>query len=185
MLPSWLRALGAGVDRLVHVRDTAEALRAEVESSAADLIVTTGGTARGPVDHVHAVLDDLGATYVVDGVAVRPGHPQLLARRIDGRLIVGLPGNPLAAVSGVLTLVMPAVQRLRGERPAVPATTPLTEEATGHPSDTRLVPVLGGTPLHYAGPAMLRGLAAADGMAVIPPGGAGKGDLVEVLALPW
>ncbi|MGH3327529.1 MAG: molybdopterin-binding protein, partial [Streptomycetales bacterium] len=185
LLPAWLRALGADVERLVRVRDTAEALRAEMGGSTADLVVTTGGTAGGPVDHVHAVLDDLGATYLVDGVAVRPGHPQLLARRTDGRLVVGLPGNPLAAVSGVLTLVMPVVQGLRGERPPVPATAPLTEEATGHPRDTRLVPVLGGTPLHYAGPAMLRGLAAADGMAVIPPGGAGKGDLVEVLALPW
>lgn len=40
-------------------------------------------------------------------------------------------------------------------------------------------------PLHYNGPAMLRGIAAADGLAVVPPGGARPGDELEVLDLPW
>ena len=46
----------------------------------------------------------------------------------------------------------------------------------GHPHDTRLVPVVlrgdEAVPLHYNGPAMLRGIAAADALAVVPPGGA-------------
>lgn len=58
----------------------------------------------------------------------------------------------------------------------------------GHPRDTRLVPVVHragqAVPLHYNGPAMLRGLAAADGLAVIPAGGAKPGDAVEILGLP-
>jgi molybdopterin molybdotransferase len=36
----------------------------------------------------------------------------------------------------------------------------------------------------FAGPAMLRGLAVADGVAVVPPGGAAAGAEVELLPLP-
>ncbi|UKY54722.1 hypothetical protein [Streptomyces inhibens] len=38
-------------------------------------------------------------------VAVRPGHPQLLAQLPDHRWIVGLPGNPYAALTGAHTLL--------------------------------------------------------------------------------
>jgi molybdopterin molybdotransferase len=39
-------------------------------------------------------------------------------------------------------------------------------------------------PVAHLGSAMLRGLAAADGFAVLPPGGAGAGTEVDWLALP-
>ncbi|MEU2591670.1 hypothetical protein ABZ630_12700, partial [Streptomyces albidoflavus] len=41
-----------------------------------------------------------------------------------------------------------------------------------------------GGPRPYDGPAMLRGLARADHLAVLPPGGATEGEYVTVLPLP-
>ncbi|WP_086830470.1 molybdopterin molybdotransferase MoeA, partial [Streptomyces sp. NRRL B-24572] len=79
MLGPWLSALGAEVLATRRIGDDAEELYAAVTGSAADLVVTTGGTAAGPVDHLHRVLDKAGATLLVDGVKVRPGHPMLLA----------------------------------------------------------------------------------------------------------
>ncbi|MEV5851628.1 molybdopterin molybdotransferase MoeA [Streptomyces anulatus] len=204
MLGPWLRALGAEVSVPRRLGDDAGALREALTASDADLIVTTGGTASGPVDHVHPVLDALGAELLVDGAAVRPGHPMLLARlpapgqsrgTPDGPYLVGLPGNPLAAVSGLLTLAEPLLAGLAG-RPAQDAYRALVHaEVHGHPHDTRLVPVVhragraGGrdhvAPLRYNGPAMLRGIAAADGLAVVPPGGVRSGTEVEILDLPW
>ncbi|MFD4794188.1 molybdopterin molybdotransferase MoeA [Streptomyces anulatus] len=204
MLGPWLRALGAEVSGPRRLGDDAEALREALTDSDADLIVTTGGTASGPVDHVHPVLAALGAELLVDGAAVRPGHPMLLARlpvpgqsrgTPDGPYLVGLPGNPLAAVSGLLTLAEPLLAGLAG-RPAQDAYRALVHaEVHGHPHDTRLVPVVhragraGGrdhvAPLRYNGPAMLRGIAAADGLAVVPPGGVRSGTEVEILDLPW
>lgn len=197
MLGPWLRALGAEVSGpRRRLGDDAEALREALTSSDADLIVTTGGTASGPVDHVHPVLAALGAELLVDGVAVRPGHPMLLARLSpDGPHLVGLPGNPLAAVSGLLTLAEPFLAGLAG-RPAQDAYRALVHaDVPGHPHDTRLVPVVhragraGGrdhvAPLRYNGPAMLRGIAAADGLAVVPAGGVRSGTEVEILDLPW
>ncbi|MFE6817002.1 molybdopterin molybdotransferase MoeA [Streptomyces sp. NPDC057677] len=235
MLGPWLAALGADVLATRRIGDEAEELYAAVTGSAADLVLTTGGTAAGPVDHVHGVLDKAGATLLVDGVKVRPGHPMLLARlateparsgpsraeptraestRAEStpseplpaeptpsaptrsepphvRHLVGLPGNPLAAVSGLLTLAQPLLATLTGAAAAAPAPprVPVRDEVPGHPYDTRLVPVVrrGGraVPLRYNGPAMLRGIAAADGLAVVPPGGARPGQELDVLDLPW
>ncbi len=207
MLGPWLTALGAEVLATRRIGDDAEALYAAVTGSTADLVVTTGGTAAGPVDHVHRVLDRAGALLLVDGVKVRPGHPMLLARLDAGRHLVGLPGNPLAAVSGLLTLAAPLLAALaepapRGSAPQDPAPRgpaeapqvspyrlPVGEGVQGHPYDTRLVPVVHRdgvvVPLRYHGPAMLRGIAAADAMAVVPPGGAEPGRRLDLLALPW
>ncbi|MEU2303472.1 molybdopterin molybdotransferase MoeA [Streptomyces misionensis] len=189
MLPPWLRALGAEVVAVRRVRDDARALRKAITASPADLVVTTGGTAAGPVDHVHPTLERIGAELLVDGVAVRPGHPMLLARIQDGRHLVGLPGNPLAAVSGLLTLAEPLLRTLAAHPAPEPYALPLTEAVQGHPYDTRLVPVVlrgdRAVPLHYNGPAMLRGVAAADALAVVPPGGARPGEEAELLDLPW
>ncbi|MGV9557146.1 molybdopterin molybdotransferase MoeA [Streptomyces sp. NPDC003522] len=189
MLPPWLRAMGAEVTSLRRLGDDAEALYQALTTSAADLIVTTGGTAAGPVDHVHPTLRRIGAELLVDGVDVRPGHPMLLARIAENRHLVGLPGNPLAAVSGLLTLAEPLLRTLAGRSAPEPCTLPLREAVHGHPRDTRLVPVvLRGdhvVPLRYNGPAMLRGVAAADALAVVPPGGARAGQETELLDLPW
>jgi molybdopterin molybdotransferase len=184
MLPPWLTALGAVVTTGRRVADSPDALAAAIAGSAADLLVTTGSTAKGPHDHLHDVLASLGAELLADGVDVRPGHPMLLARLPDGRRLAGLPGNPLAAVSGVLTLVAPGVHALAGLEIPRRSTAVLTDRVTGHPHDVRLIPIREGRPLHHIGPAMLRGLASADALAVIPPGGAGAGDEVEALPLP-
>ncbi|KRV47385.1 molybdopterin biosynthesis protein [Wenjunlia vitaminophila] len=193
-LHPWLCALGAEVLATRRITDEAEALLDAVANSAADVVVTTGGTASGPVDFVKPVLRRLGAGLLVDGVRVRPGHPMLLAELPGGRHLVGLPGNPLAAVSGVVTLVQPLLRALAGH-PAPPTGTARAAAAVpGHPVDTRLVPVALGSgaevpplarPLRFNGPAMLRGLATADALAVVPPGGSAAGDDVELLALPW
>ncbi|MEO3765833.1 molybdopterin molybdotransferase MoeA [Streptomyces sp. B5E4] len=232
MLEPWLRACGAEPFVTRRLGDDAELLYEAVATSTADVVVTTGGTAAGPVDHVHGTLRRLKADLVVDGVAVRPGHPMLLAVLPTGAHVVGLPGNPLAAVSGLLTLAEPLVRVLGGAAVPEPPEAVLTADVKGHPTDTRLVPVAtehgahasvahppapsapipgaqrpartpapgapaaparaaaagsypAARPLHFTGPAMLRGLAVADALAVVPPGGAPAGAPVRVLRLPW
>lgn len=109
----------------------------------------------------------------------------------DGRVrhLVGLPGNPLAAIAGTVTLAVPLLRRLGGHRDAQPrqvlAASPLPGDARRR---TSLLPVAlderGATPLPFGGPAMLRGLALADGLAVVPPDGVAAGSPVQVLDTP-
>ncbi len=189
LVAPWLAGLGADVVATRHLGDSAPALRDALTGGDAEVLVTTGSTAAGPVDHLRPALRELGATFVVDGVAVRPGHPMLLAALPDGRHVVGLPGNPLAAVSALLTLADPLLRTLADRDPeAGPGPARLAERVQGHPEDTRLVPVSHrrgtATPLRFHGPAMLRGIASATALAVIPPGGAGAGASVHLLGLP-
>lgn len=189
MLPGLVTAAGGTVVEVRQLPDDRAALAAAVGAARADVVVTSGASSVGPADHLPGVLADLGATYVVDRVRCSPGGPQSLARLADGRRVVGLPGNPLAAVAGVVTLVVPLLARLGG-RPA-PRSAParLVPPVQPRPDRTRLLPVatlgtdLDGTRVAeatgHAGAAMLRGLALADAFAVLAPSGG-----CELLSLP-
>ncbi|MER5867844.1 molybdopterin molybdotransferase MoeA [Kitasatospora sp. NPDC002040] len=188
LLPPWLSAAGAELVGRRRVGDDFGLLRDAIRHSPADVVVTTGGTAAGPVDFLHEALVAVGARLLVDGVAVRPGHPMLLAELPDGRHLVGLPGNPLAAVAGTVTLALPLLHRLAGRPGPDLRTEPVAVALPGHPDDTRLLPVLrtgrGLVPLAFDGPAMLRGLALAEAFAVVPPGGVPAGGRAETLETP-
>ncbi|WP_035847240.1 molybdopterin molybdotransferase MoeA [Kitasatospora azatica] len=194
LLQPWLLANGAELLARRAVRDDFALLRDAIRHSPAEVVVTTGATAAGPVDFLHAALAETGARLLVDGVAVRPGHPMLLAElpcaQPGGapRHLVGLPGNPLAAVAGAVTLALPLLHALSGRRLGGGRFVRTAEALPGHPTDTRLLPVRltadGPLPLAFDGPAMLRGLALADALAVVPPGGCAAGERVELLDTP-
>jgi molybdopterin molybdotransferase len=186
VLPGVLADAGADLVSVTHVPDHVGALLAAVSRDDVEVLVVGGATSVGPADHLRAVLRSLHADVRVSGVACRPGHPQLLAVLPDGRCVVGLPGNPFAALGACLTLLEPLLGAFsgRGVRPAVTAR--LVGDVAPHPRDTKLVPVLrsGSTasPVGHDRPGTLWGAALADAVAVVPPGWAG-GE-VELLRLP-
>lgn len=176
-----------GLTAIEHLGDDPDVLRKAIADAEADVVVTTGASSVGRADFLPKVLDELGAERLVDGVAVKPGHPQLLARLPDGRLLVGLPGNPLAALAGIVTVLDPLLARLRGaDLPALGAAQ-LTEPLKGPASGVRLVPVaVSGAlarPTGHGGAAMLRGAAVADAFAVVDAD-LDAGATVPLLALP-
>ncbi|MEU7955813.1 molybdopterin molybdotransferase MoeA [Micromonospora humida] len=199
-VPSWLRRYGCQVRPSDVVGPVADTLPAHVAAlrgalAGADLVCTTGGTMHGPVDHLHPALEALGADHVVNTVAVRPGFPMLLARLVDGdgrvRFVAGLPGNPQSAIVALVSLVAPLLAGLQGRAlPVLPQAT-LAGPVPGRGDYTHLALVrldrAAGTahPVRHVGSAMLRGLAGADGFAVIRPGTSGEvGARVPVVPLP-
>ncbi|MQA84630.1 MAG: molybdopterin molybdenumtransferase MoeA [Streptosporangiales bacterium] len=191
LLPGLVRWAGGTAAQLVCLPDDPHALAGTVKGEdEADVVVVCGASSAGPADHLRGVLDTLGARTLVDGVACRPGHPQTLGRLPDGRFVVGLPGNPFAALAAALTLLVPLLAALCGRSPTPAELARLVERVSPHPRDTRLVPVScrGGSafPVGHDSPAVLWGAAGADALAVVPPGGwdARRGNEVEVLPLP-
>lgn len=82
-----------------------------------DLIVTTGGVSVGTHDYVTGVLEALGAEILFWRVAIKPGTPAVAARW--GRsLVIGLSGNPAAAMTSFDLLVRPVIGQMAG-RPAL------------------------------------------------------------------
>ncbi|MEU0492677.1 molybdopterin molybdotransferase MoeA [Nocardiopsis sp. NPDC006139] len=187
MLPGLAEWAGGRVERTDHLDDDRGALAAAIAAADTDVLVVCGSSSKGPADHLRSVLAELGAEVLVDGVACRPGHPQLLARR-EGTTVVGLPGNPGAALVAALTLVVPLLCAMAG-RPdpaADPDPVPLDGEVDAHPRDTRLVAVRlergRAVPVGHDRPASLRGAALADAYAVVPP--RWSGGAVDLLHLP-
>ncbi|WP_344336443.1 molybdopterin-binding protein [Brevibacterium salitolerans] len=172
---------------------------------APDLIVTTGGTGRSAADHIRSTLTALakstGGRIVFPELDMRPGHPTLLAAlvRADGRTVpvLGLPGNPLAAMAAMRVAGRALIRGMRGAPAEVPLTVPL---AAGSPRQKaeRLVParphaasVRDGTdepawePCTHSGPNMMRGLTRAQGWIVLPAHSVRTGERVLFLPLEW
>lgn len=180
-IPPILEMLGAAPTHSLRIGDDRDATVAALRDAGTDLVVTTGGTGGSHADHVRRALDDLGAEYLVPGLASRPGGPTLLARIPDGPLVLGLAGNPLAAMLGLLSLGDVLIASFTGRTVAPLVTVPVPASVKRHPEATRLVPVHTGLgEVEWTGAAMMRGLAAATGVLVVPP----VGD-AEVLPLPW
>jgi molybdopterin molybdotransferase len=190
-LPALVAMLGGTVTSSQRIGDSRAGSIAAVRADpgGSDVIITTGGTSRSNSDHLHPALAELGAELLIDGVGMRPGGPSVLARLPDGRYLVGLPGNPLAALIGMLTLAAPLLAALGGR--ALP---PLGLATLGHGLSaargrSRLVPYLTKDGVaeqsEWQGSGMVRGLAEADGILICPPDGANTGDELDTLPLPW
>jgi molybdopterin molybdotransferase len=107
---------------------------------------------------------------------------------LDGTRLLALPGNPQSAIVALLSLGWPLIDALLGRAERDLPEVILTDATTAPAHEHRLVAsTLTGdraTPVRHLGSAMLRGLAGAQGFAVLPPGGAAAGESVQWLALP-
>lgn len=88
-----------------------------------DAILLTGGVSMGDYDHVPDVIRDVGGEIVFHGLPIRPGKPILGAATPAGKLIVGLPGNPVSATVGCRRMAVPLLGRLAGLAPWKPLRT--------------------------------------------------------------
>ena len=186
-LPLWIDHIGAELNEVRHVADTLPDHFAAISNSKADLIITTGGTAAGPVDHLHNAIVDAGGEFIIDAVLVRPGYHQLMAR-IGNQFLIGLPGNPQSAVIGLLSLATSLIAGTTGNALPQLQERVLGTGLKGPAREVRLVLCSESgntvTPLEHLDSSMLRGFVKADGYAVLPVGGAESGQIVQWLDLP-
>jgi molybdopterin molybdotransferase len=93
----------------------------------ADIIVPLGGASVGERDVLRPLIQSMGAHPVFERIAVQPGKPCWHARFGDGRLVLGLPGNPASAFVCAHLLLKPLLHALLGrtepDRPILAALT--------------------------------------------------------------
>ena len=80
----------------------------------ADIILPLGGASVGERDVLRPVLQGFGARMIFERIAVQPGKPCWHARFADGRLVLGLPGNPASAFVCAHLLLKPLLLALLG-----------------------------------------------------------------------
>ncbi|WP_194920025.1 molybdopterin-binding protein [Catenulispora rubra] len=183
LLPSLVQAMGGRLEDVIHVPDhPASALGAAVEALEAttaagadtDVVVVGGSTSVGVTDGLRRFLTERDAQWIVDTVACRPGRPQVLARLRGGPFVIGLPGNPFAALVAAYTLLEPLISGLSGRRLTALPQAPLLTPIQASTDQTRIIPVMwDGASVRMLGtdrPAFLNGAALADALAAVPPG---------------
>jgi molybdopterin molybdotransferase len=112
LIEAQLASAGASVERLSTVADDADSHRAALARGLeADVFVTSGGVSVGPHDLVRRIEAELGVEEVFWGVSVKPGKP-ISFGVVEGRLVFGLPGNPVSVLVGFELFVRPAVLAL-------------------------------------------------------------------------
>ncbi len=89
----------------------------------ADAVITTGGTSVGGLDLVPEAVNKVGAPgIVVHGVAMRPAMPTALAI-LEGKPVMVLSGNPVAAITGFEVFARPLICKLSGLKKEEPRPT--------------------------------------------------------------
>ena len=110
------RPAADAADRRDNLESLALAFRL---AEGADLILTIGGASVGDHDLVGAAAEAEGLERTFWKVAMRPGKP-LMAGRMAGSMMIGLPGNPVSAMVCGTIFVLPVIGAMLG-LPAAPA----------------------------------------------------------------
>lgn len=148
-------AAGAEVRLLPIARDTLPALTQALSLAAgADVIVTIGGASVGDHDLVGQVAGSLGLERAFWRIAMRPGKP-LMAGRLGGAVLLGLPGNPVSAIVCAHLFLVPLIAAFLG----LPARHEVRQALLGAPVEAN------GPRTHY----MRATLSVADGAVLVQP----------------
>jgi molybdopterin molybdotransferase len=176
-------ATNAGADTATPLRlpddhaATHEGIAAALESS--DVVIISGGVSVGPHDHVKPALAELGVEEVFWSVALQPGKPTWFGTR-EGKLVFGLPGNPVSAVVTFSLFAAPALAALQGAalRRTLEPEAVLGADIPRNPSREQAIRVLlergtgrpVATPNGPQGSHILTSLLGADALAMVPAG---------------
>ncbi len=117
-----VRAAGGEPEVVPHIADDYERMRETLESvgERCELVLSSGSTSASDADVLYRVVEDHGELDL-HGVAVKPGRPTIVGA-IANTPYIGLPGNPVSALSIFRTFVAPAVSDAGGRPPeAVPS----------------------------------------------------------------
>ncbi|WP_269716086.1 molybdopterin molybdotransferase MoeA [Caulobacter sp. NIBR2454] len=110
--------IGDDADAIVaQVIEITAPVTAPVAEFSPDLIVLMGGASVGDHDLAKPALARLGLQLDVETVKVRPGKPTWFGKLADGRLVLGLPGNPASAFVCAELFLRPLIQTLLGATP--------------------------------------------------------------------
>ncbi len=115
MVASLLRRAGLEVTDGGILPDRPDQLRPALLAASGhhDLIITSGGVSTGEEDHLRDAIGQLG-TLSFWRVGIKPGRPVAVGT-IDGTPLVGLPGNPVAAMVAYMAIARPLIAVLGGE----------------------------------------------------------------------
>ena len=147
-----------------------------------DAILMTGGVSMGDYDYVPDVIQEIGGKVIFHGLPIRPGKPVLGAATETGKLLMGLPGNPVSATIGCQRLAIPLLAHMAGKKSWLPYVAKVQIQNSGNQTIAlhwlRLVRLTShgvAEPVISQGSGDLVSLGNSDGFVEIPSGLGGEG----------
>jgi molybdopterin molybdotransferase len=116
MLSAVCREMGAETTDYGIAKDNADEIAGKIQKAlkTQDALITTGGTSVGGLDLVPDAVNKIGEPgVIVHGVALRPAMPTAVAM-LEGKPVLILSGNPVAAIIGFEVFGRPMICRLLG-----------------------------------------------------------------------
>ncbi|MBZ9571190.1 molybdopterin molybdenumtransferase MoeA [Methanobrevibacter sp. TMH8] len=106
---------GAIAENKGIVKDNYQKLKKQIKNSLEDfdIVICSGGTSAGVGDVLRHVLDEIGKV-IMHGISVKPGKPTLVGK-VNEKLVIGLPGNPVSALIIFYVFIVPNIRRLSGK----------------------------------------------------------------------
>ena len=158
-----------------------------------EMVIITAGSSVSERDQTAAIIDSLGEPGVlVHGVTLKPGKPTILGI-VNGKPLIGLPGNPVSALVVAGIFVLPALRWALGvqqDQWLATARASLAENVASETGRTDYLPValrregenLLADPV-YGRSNLIFTLVRADGLVIVPAASTGfeKGTAVDVL----
>ncbi len=132
LISSFLSMAGFAAVKVFHSADDPDSLTNAVTQalSISDILVTAGGVSMGTHDFVPSVLEELGFHFHFRTVAQKPGKPFSFATNSAGKIMFGLPGNPVSVLVGLEMYVLASLRAFAGHKKF------LRKELTGRLTDS-------------------------------------------------
>ena len=108
-----------------NLSDTQKALASALAEN--DAVILTGGVSMGDADYVPAATEGVGATISFHRLPIRPGKP-ILGAHLNGKLILGLPGNPVSVAVTSKVFAEPLLRQLAGISLPVSSQKPVSQQ---------------------------------------------------------
>ncbi len=119
LLEGWLRQFPwiDFVERR-HVGDELESVKRAIEEClpSVDALFLTGGVSMGDADFVPQAIAEMGGETVFHRLPIRPGKP-VLGAALAGKLLLGLPGNPVSVAVTSRVIGLPLLRKIAGIEP--------------------------------------------------------------------
>jgi len=179
------------------IPDEMKAIAAAISGAMAesDMIITSGGASVGDKDLIKDAIDICGARRLFWKVGMKPGTAIACGEK-DGKLIIGLSGNPSAAMISFLMLVRPILRGMSGNPvqslPAINAV--MDRPFTKKSKQRRFLMVMASsrngeyhvTPSGIQSPGAVKSMLMCNALVDIPPGHGPleEGDTVRAYLLP-
>ena len=103
---------GCNINDLGIVPDAEEKIISTIKNAtkSSDMIITIGGTSIGKHDLIPKIIQRHGK-LLFHGISIQPGKP-ICAGKIDEKLILGIPGPPVAAYIAGITVMKKAIESM-------------------------------------------------------------------------